>query len=101
MLSMMPGMGAQMKNVQVDEHQFDRVEAIILSMTPEERANPALLNPSRKKRIAAGAGVDIAEVNKLTKMLDQMKKVMKQFGGKLGGKRRGGFRLPFGSGGLF
>ncbi len=99
MLSMMPGMGAQMKNVQVDEHQFDRVEAIILSMTPEERANPALLNPSRKKRIAAGAGVDIAEVNKLTKMLDQMKKVMKQFGGKMpkGGRGRfGGFKMPFG-----
>ena len=58
MLALMPGMGAQMKNVQVDESQFGRVEAIILSMTPEERANPALMNPSRKKRIAAGAGAD-------------------------------------------
>ena len=96
MLSMMPGMGAQMKNVDVDEKQFDRVEAIILSMTPEERANPALMNPSRKRRIAAGAGVDIAEVNRLTKMLDQMKKVMKQFGGGMPkGGRFGGFKLPF------
>ena len=87
MLALMPGMGAQMKNVQVDESQFGRVEAIILSMTPEERANPALMNPSRKKRIAAGAGVNIAEVNKLTKMLDQMRKIMKQFGGAQKGRR--------------
>jgi signal recognition particle subunit SRP54 len=97
MLSMMPGMGSQLKNVEVDESQFGRVEAIILSMTPEERANPDLLNPSRKKRIAKGAGVDLSEVNKLVKMLDQMKKMMKQFGGKMptGGKR-GRFKFPFG-----
>ena len=97
MLSMMPGMGSQLKNVEVDESQFGRVEAIILSMTPQERANPDLLNPSRKKRIAMGAGVDISEVNKLVKMLDQMKKMMKQFGGKMptGGKR-GRFKFPFG-----
>ena len=57
-----------------------RTEAIILSMTPEERANPDLMSPSRKKRIAAGAGVDISDVNKLVKMFDQMKKMMKQFG---------------------
>ncbi len=97
MLSMMPGMGSQLKNVEVDESQFGRVEAIILSMTPEERANPDVLNPSRKKRIARGAGVDISEVNKLVKMLDQMKKMMKQFGGKMptGGKR-GRFKFPFG-----
>ena len=79
-----------------DERQFARVEAIILSMTPEERANPDLLNPSRKKRIAMGAGVDISEVNKLSKMLEQMKKMMKQFGGSMpkAGKR-GKFKFPF------
>ena len=96
MLSMMPGIGSQLKNVEVDEKQFSRVEAIILSMTPEERANPALMNPSRKRRIAAGAGVDISEVNKLTKMLEQMKKMMKQFGGQMPkAGRRGKFKLPF------
>ena len=96
MLSLMPGIGSQLKNVEVDEKQFSRVEAIILSMTPEERANPALMNPSRKRRIAAGAGVDISEVNKLTKMLEQMKKMMKQFGGQMpkAGKR-GKFKFPF------
>lgn len=96
MLSLMPGIGSQLKNVEVDEGQFSRVEAIILSMTPEERANPALINPSRKRRIAAGAGVDISEVNKLTKMLDQMKKMMKQFGGQMPkAGRRGKFKFPF------
>ena len=96
MLSLMPGIGSQLKNVEVDEGQFSRVEAIILSMTPEERANPALMNPSRKRRIAAGAGVDISEVNKLTKMLDQMKKMMKQFGGQMPkAGRRGKFKFPF------
>ncbi len=96
MMTMIPGMSSQLKNVEVDESQFGRTEAIILSMTPEERANPALLNPSRKKRIAAGAGVDISEVNKLVKMLDQMKKMMKQFGGSMpkAGKR-GRFKFPF------
>jgi signal recognition particle subunit SRP54 len=96
MLALLPGVGSQLKNVDVDDSQFNRIEAIILSMTPEERANPDLLNPSRKKRIANGAGVDIAEVNKLAKMLDQMKKMMKQFGGSMpkAGKR-GKFKFPF------
>ena len=96
MLSMLPGVGSQLKNVEVDDSQFSRIEAIILSMTPEERANPDLINPSRKKRIAQGAGVDISEVNKLAKMLEQMKKMMKQFGGSLpkAGKR-GKFKFPF------
>lgn len=96
MLSMLPGVGSQLKNVEVDDSQFSRIEAIILSMTPQERANPDLINPSRKKRIAQGAGVDISEVNKLAKMLEQMKKMMKQFGGSLpkAGKR-GKFKFPF------
>ena len=77
-MSMMPGMG-QMKGgmPEVDESAMGRVEAIILSMTREERANPSLMNPSRKQRIARGAGVDISEVNRIVKQFDQMKKMMK------------------------
>ncbi len=103
-LKMLPGMGgSQLSQIedQIDEGQLSRTEAIILSMTPRERANPDLLNQSRKIRIAKGAGVDISEVNKLVKQFDQARKLMKQFGGKMGGKRRGGLRLPFGGGGLF
>ena len=81
----------------IDEKDMARKEAIILSMTPKERANPDLLNPSRKKRIAQGAGVDIAEVNRMVKQFDQTRKMMKQMPGMLGGKsgKRGGFKLPF------
>ena len=99
-LQMLPGMGgAQMKQVEdsIDEKRMAQIEAIILSMTPKERANPDLLNPSRKKRIAAGAGVDISEVNKLVKQFDQSKKMMKQMSGMMGSKggKRGKLRLPF------
>lgn len=97
-MNMMPGVNSQMKGAVdgVDERQIDKVEAIILSMTPKERANPNLLNPSRKNRIAKGAGVDIAEVNRLVKQQEQMKKMMKQFPGMLGGKgKRGKFKFPF------
>ena len=103
-LQMMPGMGgSQLSQLesQIDEGQMARTEAIILSMTPQERSNPDLLNQSRKIRIARGAGVDISEVNKLVKQFDQARKLMKQFGGQLKGKKRGGFKLPFGGGGLF
>ena len=103
-LKMLPGMGgSQLSQIedQIDESQMGRTEAIILSMTPKERANPDLLNQSRKNRIAKGAGVDISEVNKLVKQFDQARKLMKQFGGGMGGKKRGGFKLPFGGGGLF
>ena len=103
-MNMMPGMN-QLKGVDLDgnEKMMDRVEAIILSMTKEERANPDLLNPSRKKRIAKGAGVDIAEVNRIVKQFEQMKKMMKQLPGMMGGKRgRGGLggmlgklKMPF------
>ena len=98
MMNFMPGMNSQLKGAvdNVDEKQIDRVEAIILSMTPKERANPHLLNPSRKNRIAKGAGVDIAEVNRLVKQQEQMKKMMKQMPGLLGGKgKKGKFRFPF------
>ena len=98
-LKMMPGgMGGGMKDVEIDENAMSGVEAIIYSMTKAERSNPDILNPSRKKRIAKGAGVDISEVNKLVKQFEQMKKMMKQFSGMMGGKgaKRGRFKLPFG-----
>ena len=97
-LKMLPGMGlGKLKNMpEVDEKQFDRIESIILSMTPQERANPDLMNPSRKNRIAKGAGVDISEVNRLIKQFDQSRKMMKQIPGMMGGKaKRGKFKLPF------
>lgn len=96
LLSMIPGISSQMKNVDIDDKAMDRIEAIIYSMTPEERSNPSLLNPSRKKRIADGAGVSMQEVNKLCKQFEQSRKMMKQMNGMMGGKggrRRGGFNL--------
>ena len=78
-LKMMPGMGIS-DDMLPDEKKLAHIEAIIYSMTPKERRNPKLMNPSRKMRIAKGAGVDIAEVNRLTKQFEQMKKVMKQMG---------------------
>ena len=86
-LSMMPGMGNQLSGVDMDEGEksMHRVESIILSMTKEERANPNLINPSRKQRIAKGAGVEVSEVNRLVKQFDQMKKMMKQMPGLMGG----------------
>ena len=95
MLSMLPGMGNQLKNVEIDENAAKHPKAIIQSMTPEERANPDLMNVSRKRRIAAGAGVDIAEVNRFVKQFEQSKKMMKQFSGMMGGKKRRGMRFPF------
>ena len=100
LMNLMPGMNNQMKGAmdQVDEKQLDRIQAIILSMTPAERSKPSLLNPSRKHRIAKGAGVDIAEVNRLVKQQEQMKKMMKQMPGMFGGKRgrKGMFnKFPF------
>jgi signal recognition particle subunit SRP54 len=101
-MSMMPGMPQMKGDMDIDESAMNRVEAIILSMTKEERANPSILNPSRKQRIAKGAGVQIQEVNRIVKQFDQMKKMMKQLPGMMGGKRRGGlggmfgkFKMPF------
>ncbi len=98
-LAMMPGLGSQMKGIEnaIDEKKMAQTEAIILSMTPKERTNPEILNPSRKHRIARGAGVDIAEVNRLVKQFEQMRKMMKQMPGMMGGKRgkRGRFKFPF------
>ena len=97
LMSMMPGIGAQVKNLDMDqgEKAMAKTEAIILSMTPKERANPDLLNPSRKRRIAQGAGVDISEVNRFVKQFEQTKKMMKQLPGMMGGRgKRGKFRMP-------
>ncbi|MCI5699862.1 MAG: signal recognition particle protein [Lachnospiraceae bacterium] len=98
-LNMLPGMSGKMKDLEsmIDEKDMARKEAIILSMTPKERANPDLLNVSRKQRIAKGAGVDIAEVNRLVKQFDQARKMMKQMPGMMGkkGGKKGRFNLPF------
>ena len=98
-LSMLPGIGSQVKDLDsmVDEKDMARKEAIILSMTPRERSHPEILNPSRKNRIAKGAGVDVAEVNRMVKQFEQAKKMMKQMPGLMGGKggKRGKFKLPF------
>ena len=97
-LKMLPGFSSnkQLKNVEIDDNAMNMPKAIILSMTPQERSNPDIINPSRKKRIADGAGVQVSEVNKLLKQLEQSRKMMKQMSGLMGGKRRGGFKLPFG-----
>ncbi|NLK74903.1 MAG: signal recognition particle protein [Clostridiales bacterium] len=96
-LSMLPGVGGKLKDVEIDEGALATTEAIIYSMTKEERSNPDILNPSRKKRIAKGAGVDISQVNQLVKQFEQSKKMMKQFSGMMGGKgKRGKFKMPFG-----
>lgn len=98
-LNMLPGMGGKMKDIEgmIDEKDMSRKEAIILSMTPQERANPSLLNVSRKTRIAKGAGVELVEVNRMVKQFEQARKMMKQMPGMMGGKggKRGGFKLPF------
>ena len=86
LISMIPGMDRQMKNVDIDDRALLRIEAIITSMTKKERAKPDILNGSRRKRIAAGAGVTVEEVNKLMKQYEQMKKMFKQMNSK-GGKR--------------
>ncbi len=98
-LGMMPGLGGA-KMPEIDETAAEksmaRTEAIIYSMTPKERQNPSLLNPGRKRRIAQGAGVDIAEVNRLVKQFEQMKKMIKQMPGMMKKGRRGIFKgLPF------
>ncbi len=97
-LGMMPGMGISAADLegQIDEKQMARMEAIVLSMTPQERANPKILNPKRKHRIAKGAGVDIAVVNRFIKQFEQSQKVMKQLPGMMGGRgKRGRMRFPF------
>ena len=103
-MSMLPGMGAlggkgKMPNLDSEENEkkMARMEAMIHSMTPEERSNPDLLNPSRKHRIARGAGVDISEVNRMVKQFNESRKMMKKLPGMMGGMggKRGRFKFPF------
>lgn len=94
-LSMLPGMGIP-KDLEIPDDATKSVEAIIYSMTMEERTHPDILNPSRKNRIAKGAGVDIAEVNRMVKQFEQARKMMKQMSGMMGGKKKGRFKMPFG-----
>ena len=102
-LNMMPGLGGlgggKMPDLDSEENEkkMARMEAMIYSMTPEERRNPDLLNPSRKHRIAKGAGVDIAEVNRMVKQYNESRKMMKKLPGMMGGRggKKGKFRLPF------
>ena len=105
MLGMIPGVGKQLRDVDIDEKQFSRTEAIILSMTGAERAKPDLINPSRKRRIAAGCGMKVEDVNRLIKQYESMRQMMKQMknlgkkGGRglagLAGMGRGGRRFGF------
>lgn len=96
MLSMIPGMGKAMKNVDFDENAFKPVEAIIKSMTLKERQNPDLLNSSRKSRLAKGSGTSIQQVNQLLKQFEDMRKMMKTMNKMGGGKRALGALNPFG-----
>lgn len=109
---MLPGMNGKMKglkDIKVDEKQINRVEAIVKSMTTEEKRKPELLNHNRRKRIAAGSGTSVAEVNRLIKQFDDMRKMMKQFSSMMGPKGpkggmkglkgllgKGGMKFPFG-----
>lgn len=102
-LGMIPGVGKKLDNVDIDERQFDKTRAIILSMTPAEREKPEIINPSRKRRIAAGCGMQVEDVNKLLAQHRQMQKMFKQFSGK-GSKRkmrRMGMGMPGGMPGGF
>jgi signal recognition particle subunit SRP54 len=78
LLKMMPGVGSQLGNLKVDDRDLDRLQAIITSMTPEERRNPAILNGSRRRRIALGSGTNVQAVNQLVKQFGQMQKMMRQ-----------------------
>lgn len=95
-MSMIPGMERQIRDTDIDDRMVDRMEAIITSMTPKERRKPEIINGSRRKRIAAGCGQSVEEVNKLLKQYEQMKKMFKQMNGKGGKRRFGGMNFPGG-----
>ncbi|MDR1616318.1 MAG: signal recognition particle protein, partial [Syntrophomonadaceae bacterium] len=97
LLGMIPGLGKQMKDMdaELDERELKRTEAIIQSMTPGERNNPSLINGSRKKRIAAGSGSKVQDVNRLLKQFEESKKMMKQLTGLSGKKGKKGLMPPF------
>lgn len=98
LLKMMPGANKikGLNNLQIDEKQISHVEAIIQSMTKEEKTHPEIINAGRRKRIAKGSGTSVPEVNRLLKQFEDMKKMMKQMSGMQGkAKKKGGFKLPF------
>lgn len=101
-LGMLPGVGNKLDDVDVDDSQVKRIEAIILSMTPAEREKPSIINPPRKRRIAAGSGNTVADVNRLLKQFEEMQKMMKQLGimGKNGKGKKNKFRIPKGMMGM-
>ncbi len=86
-LSMLPGLSKKLEGVDIDERKFDRLQAVILSMTPKERERPDIINPSRKRRIAAGCGLQVEDVNRVINQHKNMQKMFKQFSGK-GGKNK-------------
>ena len=94
-LGMLPGVGNKLKNVELDDQAMKKPEAIIRSMTKKERKNPDILNASRRKRIAAGAGVSVADVNQLMRQFEQMRKMLKQMMGNKRAMSRGMRGLPF------
>ncbi|MBD3178160.1 MAG: signal recognition particle protein, partial [Candidatus Latescibacteria bacterium] len=93
LVGMIPGMGGKISASDVDESQMKRVEAIIQSMTPEERNDPDIINGSRRKRIAAGSGSSVQDVNRLLKQFKQMKKMVKQFSKLTPGRKSLGFPM--------
>ncbi|MCM1480093.1 MAG: signal recognition particle protein, partial [Muribaculaceae bacterium] len=95
-IGMLPGVGDKIKDADIDDSQLKRIEAIILSMTPAERAKPSIIDPKRKRRIAAGSGNSVADVNRLLRQFEEMQKMMKQFGvmGKNGKGRKNKLRMP-------
>ena len=97
LIGMIPGMSQQLGDVEIDDRMIDRIEAIIYSMTPREREKPDLLNASRKRRIAAGSGMKVEDVNRLVKQIEMMQKMFKQVGGKGG---RGLRNMMRGMGGM-
>ena len=99
LLGMIPGMGKKLKDVDIDDRAMDRTKAIIYSMTPKERAKPDIINPSRKRRIAAGCGMQVEDVNRLLKQYKQMQQMFKQLGGK-GGKKKMRRMMPGGMPGM-
>ena len=94
-LNMLPGMAGKLKDVEIDENALKKPEAIIRSMTPQERAKPEIINASRKRRIANGCGLEVVEVNRLLKQFEQTRKLMRQMGAMSGRMGRRGMKLPF------
>ena len=101
LMGMIPGVADKIKDIDIDDRQMDRIEAMILSMTPAERAKPSIIDPKRKRRIAAGSGNTVTDVNRLLKQFEQMQKMMKQMGFTGKGKKRRLPKFPMNMGGGF